>query len=337
MSLHEVKVIRIAQIDKHHDAEKLEVCHVWGYTSCTLIGDFHVGDLAAFIEPDTMVPVDRPEFSFLAPQAKDGMRRIGAMRLRGVQSFGLLIKAQPGWKEGDDVMAELGCSHYDPPPSGDGLDAPAPKLYAVDYDVESMRHFNEVIKPGEPVDVSEKIHGEGSRFVWSNGELHLGSRIRWKIKDRSVGWWRAAEALGLEEKLSQYPDHIFYGELYGNVKGYRYGLTNGELRVAFFDILHKDSWLPPERMRTICAQLDLPTVPLLYTGPWEPHLESLADGPSTVPGADGIREGCVVKPLDPRWNETCGRVILKLVSVDYLANKKGKQANCAKNTEGTNG
>jgi len=46
------------------------------------------------------------------------------------------------------------------------------------------------------------------------------------------------------------------------------------------------------------------------------------------------REGCVVKPLTPRRDPECGRVILKLVSVDYLERKKkGKQANCAKNTE----
>jgi RNA ligase (TIGR02306 family) len=340
MSLHEVKVIRIAQIDKHPDADSLEVVHVWGYTSCARIGDFHVGDLAAFVEPDTMVPVAQPEFAFLADQATDGMKRISAKRLRGVQSFGLLIKARPHWKEGDEVMAELGCTHWEPPPSGDGLDAPAPKVDAVHYDVESMRRFSEIIKPGELVEISEKINGENSRYVFADGELHAGSHTRWKIRDPRVAWWRAAEELGLEAKLALYSDHVHYGELYGSVKGYHYGIDRSKfgLRLAFYDIRYRGEWLPPDDERAIFSELALPVAPILYRGPWDPGLASLADGPSMIHGADNIREGCVVKPLVPRRHEECGRVILKLVSVDYLERKKkGKQANCERNTGAANG
>lgn len=327
MSQHAVKVVRIGQIDSHPDADSLEVIHVWGYTSCVRIGDFYVGDLAAFVEPDTMVPVAQPEFAFLVEQAKDGMKRISAKRLRGVQSFGLLIKARPGWHEGDDVMAEMGCTHWEPPPSGDGLDAPAPKVDAVHYDVESMRRFSEIIKPGELVEISEKINGENSRFVFVDGALHAGSHTRWKIRDKSVAWWRAADDLGLEEKLARYPDHVFYGELYGAVKGYNYGIDRNKfgLRLAFYDIRHWGEWLPPDQTRAIFAELDLPVAPILFHGSWAPELASLADGMSTIPGAGHLREGCVVKPLVPRRDPECGRVILKLVSVDYLANKKGKK------------
>jgi hypothetical protein len=87
--------------------------------------------------------------------------------------------------------------------------------------------------------------------------------------------------------------------------------------------------MPPDRAREIFTELDLPVAPILFRGPWAPELAALADGPSTIPGADNIREGCVVKPLVPRRDPDCGRVILKLVSVDYLERrKKGKQFNC---------
>jgi RNA ligase (TIGR02306 family) len=221
----------------------------------------------------------------------------------------------------------LGCTHWEPPPSGDGLDAPAPKVDAVHYDVESMRRFSEIIKPGEPVEISEKINGENSRFVFVDGTLHVGSHTRWKIRDKSVAWWRAADDLGLEEKLARYPDHVFYGELYGAVKGYHYGVdrNKGERRLAFYDILHGGEWLPPVTARTIFAELDLPTAPILFHGPWAPELAALADGNSTIPGADNIREGAVIKPLVPRRDPECGRVILKLVSVDYLDSKRRKR------------
>lgn len=337
MSQHAVRVVRLDRIEKHPDADTLEVAHVWGYTSCVRIGDFHVGDLAAFVEPDTMVPVAQPEFAFLAADAKDGVKRISAKRLRGVQSFGLLIKARPGWEVGEDVMEELGCTHYQPPPSGDGLDAPAPRVDAVHYDVESMRRFSTVISPGEPVEISEKINGENSRFVVVDGELHVGSHTRWKVRDKSVAWWRAADDLDLATKLARYPDHVFYGELYGAVKGYHYGIDRSKfgLRMAFYDIRHRGEWLPPDQARAIFTELGLPVAPILFHGPWAPELAALADGNSTIPGADNIREGCVVKPLTPRRDPECGRVILKLVSVDYLERKKkGKQANCARNEGG---
>lgn len=327
MSTHEVKVVRLECIKPHWNADTLEVAHVWGYTSCVRIGDFKVGDLAAFVEPDTLVPAGVPEVAFLAGAAKDGMIRIKAKRLRGVQSFGLLIKARPEWQEGDNVFEALGCDHYEPPIRGantGGDNEGAPNVYHVKYDVESMRKFSDVIQPGEEVWITEKIHGANARFVFHDGRLYCGSHTNWKKEDLNNLWWRAAAEYGLAEKLATYPDHVFYAEVYGNVQDLRYGTKPGELRLAFFDIMHGGDWLPVGRTVAIVADAGLPCAPTLYTGPWDEALVSLADGPSTVYGADHIREGCVVKPMVPRWHESCGRVILKLVSVDYLSRKKAK-------------
>lgn len=338
MSQHEVKVVRIDRIEPHGNADTLEVVHVWGYTSCVRIGDFKVGDLAAFLEPDTLIPSDVSEVAFLAGEAKvqwtgpdkdyqKAMIRIKAKRLRGVQSFGLLIKARPTWSEGDDVFSDLGCDHYEPPIRGantGGDNEGAPSVYHVKYDVEPMRKFSNVIQEGEVVEITEKIHGANARYVFHDGRIYCGSHTNWKKEDLNNLWWRGAQEHQLSERLAAFPDHVFYAEIYGQVQDLRYGTAPGEVRLAFFDIMFLGRWLSVEEVRFVLGELQLPPVPQLFVGPWSSGLANLADGRSIVPGADHIREGCVVKPVEPRWDYNCGRVILKLVSVDYLSQKTKK-------------
>ena len=63
------------------------------------------------------------------------------------------------------------------------------------------------------------------------------------------------------------------------------------------------------------------TVPLLYRGAWKLELVSLAEGKTTFPGANHVREGLVVKPVEERWDFTCGRVVLKYIGEGYLLRK----------------
>jgi hypothetical protein len=61
-------------------------------------------------------------------------------------------------------------------------------------------------------------------------------------------------------------------------------------------------------------------VPILYIGEYNKELiEKYMSGPSQVPGANHLREGCVIKPVDELWDAHIGRLILKAVSPLYLA------------------
>jgi hypothetical protein len=65
-------------------------------------------------------------------------------------------------------------------------------------------------------------------------------------------------------------------------------------------------------------------VPVLYTGPFDwSVIRPLIDGQTTVPGAKGIREGVVIRPVKERHVRGLGRLILKCVSNAYLE-KDGK-------------
>jgi RNA ligase (TIGR02306 family) len=324
MSTHEAKVVRIKEINTHPNADSLEITTIYSYPCCIRKDQFKVGDLAVFIEPDTLVPVEKECFSFLAPKAKDGYARISAMKLRGYSSFGLLIKADPNFVEDQNVFKELGLKHWEPEIkcSIQDAQASAPNVYHVKYDMESYRKYSNVIQIGEEVEISEKLHGASARFVFTNGVFHVGSHNTWKKFNENNLWWSAALNINLEEKVKQYPDHVFYGEAYGNVQNLRYGHTkNQKPSLAFFDIMHNGQFLSPKQTQQICKELDLPHVPILFEGPWEPNLMALADGKTTISGADHIREGCVIKPLVPRIDPEVGRIILKIVSADYLAMK----------------
>jgi hypothetical protein len=60
-------------------------------------------------------------------------------------------------------------------------------------------------------------------------------------------------------------------------------------------------------------------VPVLYRGPFDFEvIKALAEGRSSVPGADNIREGIVINPVTERRVPGLGRVQLKLVSNTFL-------------------
>jgi len=190
-STHRVEIVPVI-LEKHGNADTLSVAKVFGYTCVTQTSQWDGKKLAAYLPPDSLVDVNRPEFAFLAPQAKsDGKARIKAKKIRGVLSFGLLVPAPEGSVEGDDVSELLQVEHYEPrvtrhgEPSGglypSGEVSSGPNLYFVKYDVESGRRYAQVVfKDGEPVVVCEKIHGASSRVVFHDGKLYVGSRTEWK-------------------------------------------------------------------------------------------------------------------------------------------------------------
>lgn len=313
-STHRVEVLRLESIQKHPNADRLGIASIYGYTVCVGLEEFKEGDLVAYIPPDSIVP-ETEQFAFLADH-----RRIKVKKLRGIISQGLLILAPPGSKEGDDVAGLLGITHYVPPEPltmGGETEHP-PNGYFPFYDVESFYRYSDLLQVGEQVVVSEKIHGCSGRFVWQDGRLHCGSRAEWKREDTNNLWWKAAtQNRWIIDFCKDHEDIAVYGEVYGNVQDLKYGVTANTFRVAVFDLLRGDQWVPYEEARDIGTALLW--VPELYRGPYDAQaVIALAEGYSTIPGADNVREGCVIKPLKERTDPTIGRVQLKIASNQYL-------------------
>lgn len=316
-STHRVEVVPV-KLEPHPNADSLSLVRVFaGYVCCVRTIDWQDGQLAAYVPPDSVVDSNRPEFAFCA-----GHERIKVKKLRGIVSMGLLIPAPEGSQIGDDVAEQLGVVHYEPPmPVSTGGEAEKPPDgYHPVFDVDSLRRYASVFQEGEPVWITEKLHGASAKYCWSDGRIYCGSRTEWKREDEKNLWWRALRQYPeLEVFCRENPEITVYGEVYGAVQDLKYGMSRGEIKFAAFDLLRGSEWINPKEARELSSMF-IPWVPLIeYNLPF--NLETvlaLAEGDSLIPGANHEREGVVVKPIRERTNLEIGRVCLKVVSNRFL-------------------
>ena len=172
-------------------------------------------------------------------------------------------------------------------------------------------------------------------WLWKKDFIHLCDRVAQLFghyvntpeaprppKDIPVSQWhQAAIYHDLEAKLSKPGMHdiIVMGEIYGPCQDLKYGSPD-QVKFAAFDAydLKKGRYLDYHVFKELMDAADIPTVPELYVGPWKPELKDLAEGQSTLPGANHVREGWVCKPLTENTMRGGARKILKYVGQNYL-------------------
>lgn len=318
MSEFQVEVVQLGKIGKHPNADTLSITQVMGaYPVIFRTGDFEPGGKAVYVPVDSIVPEDDQRWTFLG-----GHTRIRAKKLRGIFSMGILTEADASWAVGQNVQRELRITKYEPPvlSATHGANCEGPVFKFTDYDLEAYRRYPQVLRPGENVVITEKIHGANGRWTWQDGQLWAGSHHCWKVRAPNI-WWQAADKYGLE-RLKDHEGAVLYGEVFGYVQDLRYGAGVGEIFLAIFDIRGKDGrWLEVNQMRELAWSLDIPTVPELYRGPWEPGLLSHAEGMTTL-GGHHVREGIVIQAAPERFDEI-GRAKLKHIGEGYHLRKEG--------------
>lgn len=326
LSTHRIEVVEVGPILPHPNADRLEITHAFGWQVCVAKGAFVQGQRAVYIPPDYEVP-KRPEFAFLFPDGVDkAYERTRAKRLRGEWSQGFLIPVPAPWADcpvGTNLIVELGIRRYEPPlPSNTGGSfVKPPELWIPKFDLEPYQRYAELLMPGELVTISEKLHGTSARFVHHDNQQFVGGRNHWLADaPESVYWQAFRQHPGIGEFCQTNPDAVLFGEVFGPVQSLRYGAGKNQVFFAAFAALVRGHWLDWDQVRHLATLYQFPLVPVLYEGPFQPEiLTGLADGPSTWPGADHLREGVVVVPAIERADPEIGRVALKLVSNEYLA------------------
>lgn len=345
LSTHKAEVVPVS-LEVHPNSDFLSIVKIFGYTVCARTEDWKDRTIGIFCPPDSLVPISHPYFSFLTKTtdrryAADSTKdlageyiRITAKKLRGYQSYGLLVPCQfDGLKVGDDAAEVLGITHFNPPETdpfsfsgGEVAKAPEGLIY-VKYDVDSFqRYAQKVFIKDEPVWITEKIHGASHKMLFHNGEFHCGSRNEWKKEFCNPGgpmnlhWGVMRKYPGVMKWMENHPGYIIYGELYGK-QSLKYGL-NGSTAFAAFDIMKDGNWLNAEEAREIASEI--PWVPVLEKAfPYDfDKLVAMSDGPSLILGANHFREGIVIKTLIERRDLEIGRVQLKIVSPTYLEKEK---------------
>jgi RNA ligase (TIGR02306 family) len=342
MSELKAKVVRY-QTQTHPFADLLSIALVGGTGwQCVVGKDDIPGDkLGIYIPIDAEVPIDRPEFAFLAPKVKKGnLFRIKTIRLRGVLSQGLLIPLPPTTDlvEGQDVTESLGVTRYEPPvpPHMSGDMVRSPGNFQKYTSIENFKNFPNVFKEGDIVRVSEKIHGTNCRYGFVNAgmvaddsteklEFFVGSHNTAKNVNGNNLYSRIARELNIKEKMQELlPEFgakfnfLVFGEIYGfGVQDLHYGCEKNEQRFRIFDVLVDGQYQDFDTVVKVAKTLGVEVVPSCYRGPFDLGLIlSLRDGTSLL--GKHVREGVVVVAEPEQVHQEIGRKMLKFISDDYL-------------------
>ncbi len=332
-----VEVLSLANVEPHPNADRLELAVVGNYRVIVGKNAFRPGDLVAYIPEGALLP-DRliEELGIRGYLAGSQHNRVKAAKLRGVLSQGLVYGAREHWQAGEDVAEELGIVKWEPEiPLGMAGEVEAAPGWWQSFDIEAYNRFPQLLLAGEPVYVTEKIHGtcglfgasEGNFFVSSKGlsDKHLVLR-----RDEANIYWRAAESYRIHQMIEvtfgRYHRVQIFAEVYGAhspngkpVQDLTYNSAFG-LRLVVFDIAIDGRFLEYEDALERAAQMGLPAVPLLYHGPFDAvQVLSLAEGRETLTGLHAnVREGIVIRPEKMKIADEIGRIVLKHVGTGYL-------------------
>jgi len=328
--------VRIGKVGKHPNADTLSITTVYGHPVIFRTGEILQGDMCLYVPTDALVDTNRPDFRWLKDKANDaGIYRVKLSKIRGVPSYGFLLPlsntALGDVAEGTDLRNVFGITKYEPEPAFDLNGEVNGDYYSNSlnemipfYDIENVRRHPDLFGPDEEVIVTEKIHGTNARFVYSNGELHCGSRT--KFRKNSV-WNKIAEKYKLDQILGENHGICLYGEIFGpGIQDLTYGVSEPDIR--FFDAYDTNtgSWKNTDWLMDFCYDYKLPRVPILYRGRYGLiDIFQAAEGDSTLArwnGTNQVMEGIVVKPEVERWDQEVGRVFLKLPGEGYLLRNK---------------
>lgn len=357
------QIVKIEKIEKHPGADSLEIATVLGdYPVITKIGEYKVGDAASYIPIDTIVP-DMEQFYFLCPLSRekyeeDGevkerllgpkypvgsvpekYRRIKAKRIRGNYSQGMLTFPFPGMQVGESIVAVFNLKKWEEQEEenlpglkntkGANAAKPPEGWHIPKYDIDGIRKYLACLAEDEEIVLTEKLHGSNASFCHDGTRLWSKSRNFYKKQDSDDMWWDIAIRYDLENKLAQFPMMVFFGEIIGQVKGFRYDskIEEGRLlsTVHFFDIWDavKMRYLDYNDRVEMILKAGLSSVPELYKGRWlgKEHAYKYAEGQSTL-NTKHIREGAVLVSVKERYEPRLDRRLqLKIVGEGYNLQK----------------
>lgn len=187
MSTFHVLIKRIKSVEKHPNADRLEIVRVDGYECIVKRDEYRPSDLVAYIPEQAIIPewlLTRLGFAWDHEKNKGPLHgkngdRVKAIKLRGVLSQGLCVPviqdsyttgtimtgkdplAFASVSEGDDVTEILGITKYEEPVpvamSGEVFNAGTHLTVA--FDVENWKSCPDVFAEGDEVIFTEKLHG----------------------------------------------------------------------------------------------------------------------------------------------------------------------------------
>lgn len=351
----------VLTVHDHPNADALELAQVGLYRAVVAKGAYRTGEAAVYIPEQAVLPPGLIEELGLTGRLAGGeANRVKAVRLRGELSQGIVCRPKAladvdllrAAAEGTDFAERLGITKWVPPipPTMDGDVESAPDLLPW-VDIENVQRYPDIFSPGEPVVLTEKLHGsaclltyvaDGTGSPAARGRVYVSSKgfgaksLALKEDPRNL-YWRAVRGHGVAEVAARLAGRLgarrvgIFGEVYGaGVQDLSYGADGrrNTLGYAAFDVSAEVDgavrWLDAAAL----LEGELPVVPRLYEGPYDiARVLEFASGRETVSGRGlHLREGVVIRPAVERYSRvTGGRAVAKAVSPAYLTRKGGTE------------
>ena len=337
------RVVTIDNVERHPNADALDICTVGGWNIVTKIGEYKTGDLAVMCEIDSWVPHELAPFLSKGKEPREyrGVKgeRLKTAKLRGIVSQGLLLPITRDLRvefshaflnfenarelqEGDDLSQVLNIQKWE-------QEIPAqlagqvrgnfpsqipktdqPRIQNLKKELSIAQH------KGLQFAIEEKLEGSSlTMYLDIEDEFHVCSRNLDLKNDGANSFWRAAIKYDVENIMRQnnLQGYAIQAELLGpGIQANIYQLNGVEFYVFDVYSVKQARYLYPAERRELIATLGLNQVPVVCESTTLGTMEeiiALADGKSML--YNTLREGIVFKQLD-------GDMTFKSISQQYL-------------------
>lgn len=179
MSSHMVEVCQIEKVEKHPNADRLDIVGIKGWRCITGKDEYVVGDKCIYIPIDSLLD-DKAQQVLFPPDSKikSSRGRIKTIKIRGAISQGMVVKPKVFNLEhcaiGSNVAGMIGVTKWEEPELPSTVNtygyAANKKQCNPNFhkytDIENFKNFPDTFTPLEMVAVTEKIHGTNFRCGW---------------------------------------------------------------------------------------------------------------------------------------------------------------------------
>jgi RNA ligase (TIGR02306 family) len=323
MKLASIQVV--TEIRPIKGADRIEAATVLGYQTVIKKGEFRVGDMCVWYEPDTVV-AERPEYEFLRKQGF----RLKVSRFKGQVSQGLALplSALPmgNYSPGDDVTELTGIRKYEKPLPANlaGVAKGAFPTWLHKTDESNLRSFPEALAEfsGRECYITQKVDGSSATYYLRRGEFGVCSRNLELLEDENNGLWRAACEFRIREALATLGgDFALQGEIHGEgVQGNP--MKSRGLGFAAFNLFDVTAHRYVGRAELIrfSETTGVPLVRTIWQGPFQftlPELVAMANAQDYAPGIPA--EGIVIRPIEEARSQVLPsrRLSAKIISERY--------------------
>jgi RNA ligase (TIGR02306 family) len=373
MATFEVLAKRILEIVSIENADAIELARIDGFYSVVRKNQFSVGQIVLYLPEQAVVPENILQAINLWDYEKGKGKLtaasgavIKAIKLRGQLSQGIVVDEEVlqtilndktfNLVENQDYQETFNITKHV---------VPIPEHMAgevfnlglkIDFDLENIQKYPDVLLCNEDIVVAEKLHGScfsifdlgknvhsetfvdgrialaskglGSQGLFfknnENNQKNTYVRMFNKIQE---GMLLALDNWRNKENLSDNAVIEVYGEVFGCTQDLTYGLKENEYRL--FAVKSNGRWLTDQEIDefVLGSQGKILRVPVLFRGKMkDADILSLRTGNTVFP-VKQIREGCVIYTQNMRYDAKLGVIMLKAINPDYLTRKNGTEFN----------